>query len=596
MAQAAICSGINEPLEVIEVGVDPPKAGEVRVRMGASGVCHSDLSVVNGTLLSPLPSVLGHEGAGIVEEVGDGVTSVKPGDHVVLSFVPQCGQCYFCTHDTPEMCETGFMAMAMGGQLDMTPRFNRGGVPLHQMSGLGTFSEELVCPEISTVKIDPDVPFTRAALIGCGVLTGFGAAANTADIAQGRHGRRHRLRRRRPERDPGREVQGRGAHHRDRPVRLQARDGEQFGATDLVNAEQRRHGRAGAGAHRRARRRRLVRGDRPEGDGRSRRSRWRGAAVRRSSSAFRRWNRSWRSRSRWSCSSTRSRCAGRGTAASNVQRDVPRLIDAVQGRHAQARRARVAHDRSRRHQRRVPGDGSGRGRPIRRRLRDLTTTPRGSCRHRGVVVRYRRFGTAISSSRRSGSARGRSSPTGGAQSDDPHEMIKAALDAGINFIDTAPVYGDDGAGETILARLPRRATTTSSLTTKVGYDITAERKFPGQSERPHDWRPESVRQQCEDSLRRLGARPHRPVPAAQPAHRADPRRRPVGDARRLAARGQGARARRRARSRDRMGRGRQPRDRRPPDRVAADGLQRARAGAGPHVRGPARASQTARSG
>ena len=185
MPKAAVCAGIDQPLEVVDVDLDPPKAGEVRVQMGASGVCHSDLSVVNGTLLSPLPSVLGHEGAGIVEEVGEGVTSVKPGDHVVLSFVPQCGQCYFCTHDTPEMCEPGFLAMATGGQLDMTSRFGRGGAPLHQMSGLGTFSEVLVCPEISTVKVDPDVPLTSAALIGCGVLTGFGAAANTADVRKG---------------------------------------------------------------------------------------------------------------------------------------------------------------------------------------------------------------------------------------------------------------------------------------------------------------------------------------------------------------------------------------------------------------------------
>jgi NDMA-dependent alcohol dehydrogenase len=185
MPKAAVCNGINEPLEVVDVGLDGPKSGEVRIRMGASGVCHSDLSVVNGTLLSPLPSVLGHEGAGLVDAVGEGVTSVKAGDHVVLSFVPQCGHCYMCTHDSPEMCETGFLAMAMGAQLDMTPRFSRGGTPLHQMSALGTFSEELVCPEISTVKVDPDVPFTSAALIGCGVLTGVGAAANTAEIVRG---------------------------------------------------------------------------------------------------------------------------------------------------------------------------------------------------------------------------------------------------------------------------------------------------------------------------------------------------------------------------------------------------------------------------
>jgi NDMA-dependent alcohol dehydrogenase len=185
MPKAAVCAGIDQPLEVVDVELEDPKAGEVRVRMGASGVCHSDLSVVNGTLLSPLPSVLGHEGAGVVEAVGDDVTSVQPGDHVVLSFVPQCGTCYFCTHGAPEVCETGFIAMAMGSQLDMTSRFTQSGTPVHQMSGLGTFSEELVCPEISTVKIDKDMPLASAALIGCGVLTGFGAAANTAGVREG---------------------------------------------------------------------------------------------------------------------------------------------------------------------------------------------------------------------------------------------------------------------------------------------------------------------------------------------------------------------------------------------------------------------------
>ena len=154
--------------------------------MGASGVCHSDLSVVNGTLLSPLPAVLGHEGAGIVEAVGADVTRVKKGDHVVLSFVPQCGTCYMCTHDTPEMCETGFLAMALGAQLDMTPRFVRDGAPLHQMSALGTFSEELVCPEISTVKIDAERALHRARRSSGAVCSPASAPpTNTADIAKG---------------------------------------------------------------------------------------------------------------------------------------------------------------------------------------------------------------------------------------------------------------------------------------------------------------------------------------------------------------------------------------------------------------------------
>jgi len=185
MPKAAVCPGIDQPLEVVDVELDGPGAGEVLVQMGASGVCHSDLSVQNGTLLSPLPSVLGHEGAGVVDAVGEGVTSVRAGDHVVLSFVPQCGTCYFCTHGQPEVCETGFLPMAMGSMLDLTPRFSLGGSPLHQMSALGTFSESLVTLEMSMVKIDADVPLSSAALIGCGVLTGFGAAVNTATICKG---------------------------------------------------------------------------------------------------------------------------------------------------------------------------------------------------------------------------------------------------------------------------------------------------------------------------------------------------------------------------------------------------------------------------
>lgn len=185
MPKAAICPEVGKPIEVVEVEVEAPKAGEAKVRLGASGVCHTDLSAQNGTLPIAMPSVLGHEGAGIVEEVGEGVTSVKPGDHVVLSFVPQCGTCYFCTHGTPEVCETGLGAMAMGTMLDFTPRFSHAGAPMHQMSALGTWSEELVTLEMSMVKIDPDVPLTSAALIGCGVLTGVGAALNTASIRRG---------------------------------------------------------------------------------------------------------------------------------------------------------------------------------------------------------------------------------------------------------------------------------------------------------------------------------------------------------------------------------------------------------------------------
>jgi S-(hydroxymethyl)glutathione dehydrogenase/alcohol dehydrogenase len=185
MARAAVLTGVEQPLEVrSDVEVQSPKAGEVKVRIVASGVCHSDLSVQNGTIPLPTPIVLGHEGAGVVEEVGDGVTRVQPGDHVVLSFVPHCGECYFCTRGQGFLCEKSAMQMA-GGLLDGTKRLSSGGQELAQMAMCGTFSELTVVPEISVVKIDQDVPLKLAALIGCGVLTGVGAALNTADIREG---------------------------------------------------------------------------------------------------------------------------------------------------------------------------------------------------------------------------------------------------------------------------------------------------------------------------------------------------------------------------------------------------------------------------
>ncbi|MCC5953832.1 MAG: Zn-dependent alcohol dehydrogenase [Acidimicrobiia bacterium] len=185
MATAAVLTGVGTPLELREdVEVEAPRAGEVRLRTGASGVCHSDLSVQNGTIPLPTPIVLGHEGAGIVEEVGEGVTRVAPGDHVVLSFVPNCGDCYFCTRGQGYLCEKSAMQL-MGGLLDGTTRFSSAGAPLHQMAMCGTFSSETIVPEISCVKIPDDVPLKVAALIGCGVLTGVGAALNTADIHEG---------------------------------------------------------------------------------------------------------------------------------------------------------------------------------------------------------------------------------------------------------------------------------------------------------------------------------------------------------------------------------------------------------------------------
>jgi NDMA-dependent alcohol dehydrogenase len=185
MSKAAVHVGLDQPLEVRDdIEVAAPKAGELKVRIAASGVCHSDLSVQNGTIPLPPPIVLGHEGAGVIEEVGEGVTGFEVGDHVVLTFVPECGECFFCTRDQGFMCEKAAM-LNMGGMLDGTKRLSSGGQDLSVMAGCGTFSELTVVPAISAVKIDKDVPLKIAALLGCGVQTGVGAAMNTANIRKG---------------------------------------------------------------------------------------------------------------------------------------------------------------------------------------------------------------------------------------------------------------------------------------------------------------------------------------------------------------------------------------------------------------------------
>ena len=185
MPKAAILTGLDQPLEIHDIDVESPHAGELKVRMAASGVCHSDLSVQNGTLLGMPPIVLGHEGAGIVEEVGEGVTNVKPGDHVVISWVPQCGDCYFCQQGQGQLCKEAETALMTGGLLDGTTRFKWNDAPLQQMAASGTFSESSIIPATGAVKIPDDVDMKIAALIGCGVLTGVGAAMNTADIKKG---------------------------------------------------------------------------------------------------------------------------------------------------------------------------------------------------------------------------------------------------------------------------------------------------------------------------------------------------------------------------------------------------------------------------
>ena len=153
---------------------------DVRVKISHSGVCHSDLSCMNGTIPQEVPAVLGHEGAGVVLEVGENVSHVDPGDHVVIAFSPPCGSCLFCTErHQPNLCMTGFFSMHNNLQ------FRQGSRSIGSMMGCGTFAEETIVPGIATVKIDDDISLDVAALIGCGVTTGVGAALNTAQVTPG---------------------------------------------------------------------------------------------------------------------------------------------------------------------------------------------------------------------------------------------------------------------------------------------------------------------------------------------------------------------------------------------------------------------------
>lgn len=183
--RAAILTGGNRPWEVVTLQLDPPKAGEVQIKLSAAGLCHSDEHVRDGSLFDgEFLLVGGHEGAGVVEVVGDGVADLAPGDHVVCSFLPACGRCRYCATGHQNLCELGANA-AMGTLLDGTYRFHRDGTGIGAMCALGTFSERAVVSQYSVVKINADVSLNSAALVGCGVTTGWGAAVHTGGVAVG---------------------------------------------------------------------------------------------------------------------------------------------------------------------------------------------------------------------------------------------------------------------------------------------------------------------------------------------------------------------------------------------------------------------------
>ena len=177
--KAAIYEAPNQPLTIEDVDVIDPRAGEVLVRTVCSGVCHSDLHFVDGKWALPMPTVLGHEASGVVEAVGEGVSYVEPGDRVIMSFKPFCGSCYHCLRGEGHLCNDP----ALG--LSAVQRLTWNGAPVMQFASVGSFSEMMVTSENGVVKIPEEMPMAEAALIGCGVMTGVGAALYTAEVPGG---------------------------------------------------------------------------------------------------------------------------------------------------------------------------------------------------------------------------------------------------------------------------------------------------------------------------------------------------------------------------------------------------------------------------
>ncbi|HSH47044.1 MAG TPA: S-(hydroxymethyl)glutathione dehydrogenase/class III alcohol dehydrogenase, partial [Halomonas sp.] len=185
-SRAAIALEAGKPLELVEIDVEGPRAGEALVRMAATSVCHTDAFTLSGADPEGLfPSVLGHEGAGIVEEVGEGVTGLRPGDHVIPLYTAECRQCKYCLSGKTNLCQAVRATQGQGLMPDGTSRFSLDGKPLHHYMGCSTFSEYTVVPEVSLAVVSPEAPLDKICLLGCGVTTGIGAVLNTAKVEPG---------------------------------------------------------------------------------------------------------------------------------------------------------------------------------------------------------------------------------------------------------------------------------------------------------------------------------------------------------------------------------------------------------------------------
>ena len=185
-SRAAVAFAPGEPLKIVEIDVAPPQKGEVLVRITHTGVCHTDAFTLSGDDPEGVfPCVLGHEGAGIVVEVGEGVTSVKPGDHVIPLYTAECGECLFCKSGKTNLCTAVRATQGKGVMPDGTTRFSYNGEPVYHYMGCSTFSEFTVVAEVSLAKVNPDANPEHVCLLGCGVTTGLGAVKNTAKVEKG---------------------------------------------------------------------------------------------------------------------------------------------------------------------------------------------------------------------------------------------------------------------------------------------------------------------------------------------------------------------------------------------------------------------------
>ncbi|WP_444903163.1 S-(hydroxymethyl)glutathione dehydrogenase/class III alcohol dehydrogenase [Microbulbifer sp. CnH-101-E] len=184
--KAAVAWKAGEPLSIEEVEVMPPQKGEVRIKLTATGVCHTDAFTLSGEDPEGVfPAILGHEGAGVVESVGEGVTGLTVGDHVIPLYTPECGECKFCLSGKTNLCQKIRATQGKGLMPDGTTRFSINGKPIYHYMGTSTFSEYTVLPEISLAKINPEAPLEEVCLLGCGVTTGMGAVMNTAKVEAG---------------------------------------------------------------------------------------------------------------------------------------------------------------------------------------------------------------------------------------------------------------------------------------------------------------------------------------------------------------------------------------------------------------------------